>query len=53
MGWLIDPDEQTLFIYRSKQEPEVLDLPDEVVPMPSFASQLQITIQELFAWLLE
>ncbi|MBD1850904.1 Uma2 family endonuclease [Leptolyngbya sp. FACHB-711] len=53
VGWLIDPDEQTVFVYRSKQEPEVLDEPDEVIPIPSFASELQLTIKDLFAWLLE
>lgn len=53
MGWLIDPGEQTVFIYRSKQEPEALDESDRVVPVPSFSSELKLTIQELFAWLLE
>ena len=52
MGWLIDPGEQTVFIYRPKQEPEVLDKLDEVVHAPPFASELQLTIKELFAWLL-
>ncbi len=53
MGWLIDTEEQTVFVYRPKQEPEVLDEPDELVPTPSFASDLQLKIQNLFAWLLE
>ena len=53
VGWLIDPSEQTVFIYRSKQEPEVLDEPSEVVPVPVFASELPLTIKDLFAWLLE
>ncbi len=53
MGWLIDPDEQTVFVYRPKQEPEVLDDPNAVVLAPSFASELQMTIQDLFAWLLD
>ncbi|BAY49770.1 hypothetical protein SAMD00079811_73990 [Scytonema sp. HK-05] len=53
MGWLIDPDEQTVFVYRPKQETEVFDEPDEVLPMPSFASELHLTIKDLFAWLLE
>ena len=53
VGWLIDPREQTVFIYRSKQEPEVLDEPDQVVLVPSFAKELKLTIQELFDWLLE
>lgn len=53
MGWLIDPGEQTVFVYRPKQEPEVLDEPDKVIPVPSCASGLQLTVKELFAWLLE
>lgn len=53
MGWLIDPDEQTVFVYRPKQEPEVFDELDAVVPVPSFASKLELTIAALFAWLLE
>ena len=53
MGWLIDPDEQTVFVYRPKQEPEVLDESDKVIPVPPFASELQLTIKDLFAWLLE
>lgn len=53
VGWLIDLGEQTVFVYRTKQEPEVLDKPEQVIPVPSFANELKLTIQELFAWLLE
>ncbi|MBM0742564.1 Uma2 family endonuclease [Phormidium sp. CLA17] len=51
MGWLIDPDEKTVFVYRPKQETEVFDQPDESLPAPSFA-ELQLTSKALFAWLL-
>ncbi len=51
MGWLIDPDEKTVFVYRPKQETEVFDQPNEVLPTPSFA-ELQLTPNSLFAWLL-
>lgn len=53
MGWLIDPEEQTVFVYRPRQETEVFDKPDNLLPVPSFASELKLTDQELFAWLLE
>ncbi len=53
IGWLIDPDEQTVFVFRPKQEIEVFDKLDAVLPMPSFASELHLTIKDLFAWLLE
>jgi len=49
MGWLIDPDEQTLFVYRPKQVTEIFDQPDEVLPVPSSACELHLTIKELFA----
>jgi Uma2 family endonuclease len=51
MGWLIDPAEKTVFVYRSKQETEVFDEPDQVLPVPSLIGELQLTIQDLFAWL--
>jgi Uma2 family endonuclease len=50
MGWLIDPDEKTIFVYRANQV-EVFDEPDAVLPVPSFARELQITVGEIFAWL--
>ncbi len=53
VGWLIDPSEQTVFIYRSKQTPEGLDEPDSILPMPSFATELRLTLKNLFDWLLE
>ena len=53
MGWLIDPDEQTVFVYRPKQETEVFDEPDALLPVPPFVSELQLTVRDLFAWLLE
>lgn len=53
MGWLIDPDEQTVFVYYPQQETQVFDEPDTLLPMPSYASELHLTIRDLLAWLLE
>lgn len=53
VGWLIDPDEKTVFVYRTKQETEVFDEPDEVLPMPLFANELHLTVKDLFAWLMD
>ncbi|HZG38346.1 MAG TPA: Uma2 family endonuclease [Nodosilinea sp.] len=53
MSWLIDPDEQTVFVYRPKQETEVFDQPEDALPMPPFATDLSLTIAALFGWLLE
>ncbi len=53
MGWLIDPDERAVFVYLPKQQIEVFDEPDALIPVPSFASEVQLTVGNLFAWLLE
>jgi Uma2 family endonuclease len=53
MGWLIDPDEQTVFVYLPKQQPEVFDQPDQPLPVPSFATELNLSVGLVFGWLLE
>lgn len=52
MGWLIDPDEQTVFVYLPKREPEVFDQPEQQLPVPSFVTELQLSVGDLFGWLL-
>jgi Uma2 family endonuclease len=51
VGWLIDPEEKTVFVYRPKQEIEVFEDLDAVLPMPDFMDGFRLTVQDLFAWL--
>lgn len=53
MGWLIDPNEQTVFVYLPKQQPEVFDQPEQTLPVLPFASNLNLSVESVFAWLLE
>ena len=53
IGWLIDPSEKTIFVYRRRQEITVFDRPEMILPPPEFASQLHLTVNDLFAWLLD
>jgi Uma2 family endonuclease len=53
MGWLVDPDEQTVFVYLPKQQPEVFDQSEQLLPVPSFASELNLSVGLVFGWLLE
>lgn len=53
IGWLIDPEEQSVFVYIRNQQPVVLDEPEALLPVPSFASELRLTVGDLFGWLLE
>jgi Uma2 family endonuclease len=53
MAWLLDPDEEVIFIYRVNQALQICDRPEQILPMPSFATALQLTIQTIFGWLSE
>jgi Uma2 family endonuclease len=53
IGWLIDPDEQTVFVYLAGRQTEVFDASEEALPVPSFVSELRLTVGDLFGWLLE
>lgn len=51
MGWLIDPDERSLLIYSPGQQPELLQEEQDVLPVPSLAADLQLTVSDVLAWL--
>ncbi len=53
MGWLIDPDERTVFVYLPKQQPEAFDQPTQKLPVPSFAQALDLSVETVFNWLLD
>lgn len=52
MGWLIDPAEQTVFVYLPKQEIQVFDALTVQLPTPTF-SRLELDLDTLFGWLSE
>ncbi|MEM9905927.1 MAG: Uma2 family endonuclease [Cyanobacteria bacterium P01_D01_bin.44] len=52
MGWLIDPEDKAVFIYRPKQEIELLDNPEEILLMPPFMNELTLKVEDLFSLLL-
>ncbi len=53
MGWLIDPDEQTVFVYQPSKEVEIFDEAHQQLLMPNFAAGLELRVGELFDWLAE
>lgn len=53
LGWLIDPFEQTVFVYTPGKQTQVFDQPEQDLPVPDFAQALQLTIGSVFGWLLE
>lgn len=51
MGWLIDPEEKSILIYPSGQQPEFLQESHELLPVPALVSDLQLTVGDIFGWL--
>jgi len=53
LGWLIDPDEQTVLVYLPKQQPQVFDELAQDLPVRRFAQDLHLRVGSVFGWLLE
>lgn len=51
LGWLINPDEESVLVYPPHQHIEVFDSPQEILPVPDFLQDLHLTVGELFALL--
>lgn len=53
MGWLIDPEERSVFVYLPDQAPTFYDKAELRLPVPEFAKELNLTVEGMFNWLLE
>jgi Uma2 family endonuclease len=53
IGWLIDPEESCVFVYRPDQTPDFFDQPQLILPVPSWATAVEITVEQLFGWLMD
>ncbi|MBN3886040.1 MULTISPECIES: Uma2 family endonuclease [unclassified Nostoc] len=53
MGWLIDPKEQSVFVYLPDQPTTFYEELGTQLPVPEFAQDFSLTVEGLFRWLLE
>lgn len=53
LGWLIDPEEKSIFVYYPDQTPQAFDEPEQILPVPEFAKGVHLTLQQLFDWLMD
>lgn len=51
MGWLIDPEDRSAFVYRAGQEVGIADEPEAVLPMPTFMADMNYRVADLFGLL--
>jgi Uma2 family endonuclease len=51
MGWLIDPNEEIVFVYFRDRTLAIFEDKSAVLPVPNFAEGFQLTVGQLFSWL--
>jgi Uma2 family endonuclease len=51
MGWLIDPQEKLILVYTPNEVPIGFEQGNEILPVPSFAQDLQLNVETIFGWL--
>jgi Uma2 family endonuclease len=52
MGWLIDPEEKTVAVSSQDSRSRILADQGAIVPVPDWAVGLELTVGEIFGWLL-
>jgi Uma2 family endonuclease len=51
LGWLLDPEDETVLAYPPGKLPEFFEDPADLLPVPDFAKDLKLTLEELFNFL--
>lgn len=51
LGWLIDPEEKTIFVYFPDQKMAYFEAEKDLLPIPEFIPELSLTLGEIFSWL--
>ena len=51
MGWLIDPEEELIFVYFPDRTLAVFEEKRDRIPVPPFAEVFNLTVGQLFDWL--
>jgi Uma2 family endonuclease len=51
MGWLLDPEESFIFVYKADKSVQLFENVEVVLPVPEFAKAVQLKVSEIFNWL--
>ena len=49
IDWLIDPGERSLLFYPAEQQPDFLQEEQEVLPILTLVSKLELTVEDIFS----
>jgi len=50
LGWLIDPQERLVLVFKPKQEPEIFE-GEQILPVLTILTDYQLSVNQLFSWL--
>ena len=51
MGWLLDPEEACVFVYGADSSVQVVEDAEDLLLVPDFAREVQLTLGEILGWL--
>jgi Uma2 family endonuclease len=51
MGWLINPEDESVFVGEQNSQFAIFDDGSSQLPIPEFASDLSLTVGDIFGWL--
>lgn len=51
LGWLIDPQERTVLVFRPERAIAILESTEDLLPMPKLLASFNLTVGTLFSWL--
>jgi Uma2 family endonuclease len=51
MGWLIDPNDRSIFICMPDRNLQIIDELTAVLPVPEFAAAIELTVGQIFSWI--
>jgi Uma2 family endonuclease len=51
MGWLIDPNDRSIFVCMPDRTFQIIDEPTTVLPVPVFAAAIELTVEQIFSWI--
>jgi Uma2 family endonuclease len=51
MGWLIDPNDRSIFVCLPDRTFQIIDEPTTIVPVPAFAAAIKLTVEQIFGWI--
>jgi Uma2 family endonuclease len=51
MGWILSPEERSMIIGQPGQDLRVIEASSTTLPVPEFASTIQLTLETIFGWL--